>query len=147
MQVQKLLAFFSKNISVYAVFNDQSFNDTLTNDILSFEQLGPDILMLTEKADLCLLSWYLDFVKFPKWIDYFQSRLVQMCQNLRKSVLWHKYLAEMWITLCISAVWSEALLGIWWIAEGPGFVQMNSKDSSPNAWLHRLIWSFTGYML
>ena len=28
------------NISVYAIFNDQSFNDTLTNDIVSFEQLG-----------------------------------------------------------------------------------------------------------
>ena len=40
--MQKLLAFFSKNISVYAIFNDQSFNDTLTNDIVSFEQLGPD---------------------------------------------------------------------------------------------------------
>ena len=34
--------FFSKNISVYAIFNDQSFNDMLTNDIVSFEQLGPD---------------------------------------------------------------------------------------------------------
>ena len=33
--------FFSKNISVYAIFNDQSFNDTLTNDIVSFEQHGP----------------------------------------------------------------------------------------------------------
>ena len=33
--------FFSKNISIYAMFNDQSFNDTLTNDIVSFEQLGP----------------------------------------------------------------------------------------------------------
>ena len=32
---------FSKNIGVYAIFNDQSFNDTLTNDIVSFEQLGP----------------------------------------------------------------------------------------------------------
>ena len=30
---------FSKNIS--AIFNDQSFNDTLTNSIVSFEQLGP----------------------------------------------------------------------------------------------------------
>ena len=28
-------------ISVYAIFNDQSFNDTLTNNIVSFEQLGP----------------------------------------------------------------------------------------------------------
>ena len=33
--------FFSKNISICAIFNDQSFNDMLTNDIVSFEQLGP----------------------------------------------------------------------------------------------------------
>ena len=33
---------FSKNISVYAKFNDQSFNDTLTNDVVSFEQMGRD---------------------------------------------------------------------------------------------------------
>ena len=31
-----------KNISVYAIFNDYSFNDMLTNDIVSFEQLGPE---------------------------------------------------------------------------------------------------------
>ena len=29
--------FFSKNIRVYAMFNDQSFNSMLTNDIISFE--------------------------------------------------------------------------------------------------------------
>ena len=34
--------FFSKNIRIYAIFNDQSFNDMLTNNIVSFEQLGPD---------------------------------------------------------------------------------------------------------
>ena len=33
--------FFCKNVSVYAIFNDQSFNNTFTNDIVSFEQLGP----------------------------------------------------------------------------------------------------------
>ena len=41
--MQKLLTFFSANILAYtgyAIFNDQSFNDTLTNDIVSFEQLG-----------------------------------------------------------------------------------------------------------
>ena len=27
-----------------AIFSDQSFNDTLTNDIVSFEQLGPEKL-------------------------------------------------------------------------------------------------------
>ena len=42
--MQKLLTFFfSKNISIYAtcIFNDQSFNDMLTNDIVNFEQFGP----------------------------------------------------------------------------------------------------------
>ena len=40
--MQKLLTFFfSKNITVYAIFNDQSVNDTLTNDIVSFEPLDP----------------------------------------------------------------------------------------------------------
>ena len=39
--MQKYSHFFSKNISICAIFNDQSFNDTLTNDIVSFEQLGP----------------------------------------------------------------------------------------------------------
>ena len=38
--------FFSKNISVCAIFNDQSFNDTLINDIVSFDQLGSDHLIL-----------------------------------------------------------------------------------------------------
>ena len=38
--MQKLLTFFSKTMS--AIFNDQSFNDTLTNHIVSFEQLDPD---------------------------------------------------------------------------------------------------------
>ena len=31
---------FSAKISVYAIFNDQSFNDMLTNHILSFEKLA-----------------------------------------------------------------------------------------------------------
>ena len=35
--------FFSKNISVYAIFNDKSFNVTLTNNIVSFELLGPEV--------------------------------------------------------------------------------------------------------
>ena len=33
--------FFSKNISIFAIFNDQIFNDTLSNNIISFEQLSP----------------------------------------------------------------------------------------------------------
>ena len=51
--------FFSKNISVYAIFNDQSFNDMLTNDIISFEQLGPAL------KGMNLLPFRVDL--FPKW--------------------------------------------------------------------------------
>ena len=47
---------FCKNISTLAIFNDQSFNETLTNDIVSFEQMGPDILLIsTQKHMLWVL--------------------------------------------------------------------------------------------
>ena len=35
--------FFSKNISVNALFIDESFNHMLTNDIICFEQLSPGV--------------------------------------------------------------------------------------------------------
>ena len=38
--------FSSKIITVYAIFNNQSFNDTLTNNIVSFEQLSPGLYWL-----------------------------------------------------------------------------------------------------
>ena len=40
--MQKLLTFFSKNISIYAIFNYQSFDDMLTNNTVCFEEQGPD---------------------------------------------------------------------------------------------------------
>ena len=43
--MQKLLTFFSaKTLAYMPIFNDQSFNNMLTNDIVSFEQLGPGFL-------------------------------------------------------------------------------------------------------
>ena len=48
--------FFSKNISVYAIFNGQSFNDTLTNNIVSFEQLGPDFFSLVSTLKALLIK-------------------------------------------------------------------------------------------
>ena len=38
-----------QNISTFAIFNDQSFKDTLTNDIVTFEQLHPDIISTISK--------------------------------------------------------------------------------------------------
>ena len=43
---------FIINIRVYAVLNDQTFNDKLTDDIVSFEQLGPGVLVVN-KACIC----------------------------------------------------------------------------------------------
>ena len=45
--------FFCKNISVYAIFKDQSFNDTLTNNIVSFEQLGSG--KFSKELMLCMM--------------------------------------------------------------------------------------------
>ena len=39
----KATHFFSKNISIYAIFNNERFNIALTNNTISFEQLGPDL--------------------------------------------------------------------------------------------------------
>ena len=39
--------FLLKKISIYAIFNDTRFNNTLTNGIVSFEQLGPSLEKLS----------------------------------------------------------------------------------------------------
>ena len=59
--MQKLLKFFSKIISVCAIFNDQSFSNTLSNDIVSFEQLSPGLCkhqaLGTYRSRLHFLAW------------------------------------------------------------------------------------------
>ena len=42
--LQKLLTFFQQKISEYLRIIDVNFNESLTNDIVSFEQLGPELL-------------------------------------------------------------------------------------------------------
>ena len=44
--LQKLLTFFQQKISAYLRIN-VNFNESLTNDVISFEQLGPDPQKLT----------------------------------------------------------------------------------------------------
>ena len=41
--LQKLLTFFSKIVQHICVLLDVNFNESLTNDIVSFEQLGPGV--------------------------------------------------------------------------------------------------------
>ena len=42
--MQKLLTFFQQKYQrINAIFDGQSFNDTLNNNIVSFEQMGPGL--------------------------------------------------------------------------------------------------------
>ena len=60
------------SISVYAIFNDQSFNETITNDIVSFEQLGPE-----NKADN-LTKWCYNIIFHTKLICTLLGQIKQM---------------------------------------------------------------------
>ena len=49
--LQKLLTFFSKKFQHICVSLDLNFNKSLTNNIVSFEQLGPDFCLLFSFVD------------------------------------------------------------------------------------------------
>ena len=94
--------FFSKNISVYGIFNDQSLNDTLTYDIFSFEQLGPDLKaskanVYTFKGDKCDLKVYASFLDgiYPPLRNHAYSNVLKILQpkkenfQIKKSDIFH----------------------------------------------------------
>ena len=66
--------FFSKNISIYGIFNDQSFNDMLTKDIVGFEQLGPGV-QLTFSASVTSYKIYVSVFKDAE-ADYMSQNLL-----------------------------------------------------------------------
>ena len=45
--LQKLLTFFQQKITAYLRITRLKFNESLSNDIVSFEQLGPDVYFNT----------------------------------------------------------------------------------------------------
>ena len=60
--LQKLLTFFSKKIQHIRVSLDVNFNESLTNDVVSFEQLGPEFefiyLIITRKGPAHARVWH-----------------------------------------------------------------------------------------
>ena len=75
--------FFCKNISVYAILNDQSFNDTLTNGIVSFEQLDPkQYLKTNNKEEIHYLNLYFIFFFF---FFFFLLSIVSLVIESKKS--------------------------------------------------------------
>ena len=61
--------------SVYAIFDDQNFHDMLTNNIVSFEQLGPDIFLISPWKNVL---WYsLDVLHRDASYTYPQHAFIQ----------------------------------------------------------------------
>ena len=59
MQFAKATHIFSAKILayiIYAIFDDQSFNDTLIKDIVNLKQLGPDIESMHSKTPVTQTS-------------------------------------------------------------------------------------------
>ena len=52
--------------------------------------------------------------------------------------------AKIQIRLRIRAVWSESLLGAFWIAKDAKFLHAGNEDSDQTARMRRLIWVFVG---
>ena len=68
--------FFSKNITIYAIFNDQSFNDMLTNDNLSIEQLGPEVKFLQHFDPFTWFNtWFFFSCCTPCWYRQKEKKL------------------------------------------------------------------------
>ena len=77
--MQKLLIFFlSRNISICSIFNDQSLNITLTNDIVSFEQVGPENVLPNTNEGEDSNSSHNNRKLSGEWI-YFQGRQPSKC--------------------------------------------------------------------
>ena len=55
--LQKLLTFFQQTISAYSNIN-VNFNVSLTNDIVSFEQLGPEVPFKEKKNYPSIITKY-----------------------------------------------------------------------------------------
>ena len=116
--------FFSKNISVYAIFDYQNFNDKLTNDIFSFEQPGPGVFIHQK-------GWFF-FSHSIKWKSIFWVFGVNFaCRNadfpsvdlVRKHLSSHSSPANVVVT---STIWvSEHKLYIYKWAESSKKVPSN----------------------
>ena len=91
-----IATFFSKNVRVNAILNDESYNDTLSYDIVSFEQLGPGELFanIYEKDVVgCLsMSGYINFVLmaclFFYFINYEPIYETEYMQTLQSFTVW-----------------------------------------------------------
>ena len=64
--------FFSKKFQYICVSLDVNFNESLTNDIVSFEQLGP-VQSMRVQSDLGLYNLLIELVATVKYLDILRS--------------------------------------------------------------------------
>ena len=50
--------FSAKNFSIFAYHSDVNFNKSLTNGIISFEQLGPGLETICLKCQILAVYWF-----------------------------------------------------------------------------------------
>ena len=98
----------------YAIFSDQSFNDALTYDIVSFEQLGPDhykaaYLNLSAQSAVFRLTVPRRFLCCSCFFFFFFVR-----QWFHNSRLFCHYLSSFHLVVCQEAVLRD--FGISWIS-------------------------------
>ena len=86
--LQKLLTFFQQRFQHICVSLDVNFNESWTNDVVSFEQLGPDMCASVQSYQSLLST---------RWILY--PLLSEMCT------------VKILIRLRVCAGWSESWLG------------------------------------
>ena len=93
--MQKLLTFFSAKILAYnyAIFNDQNFNDTLTN-VVNFEQMCPDDFNCKCDGTQSAPEWFLPLKCFLLMLSmlgkHFSRQHFEICLLfLPDNRLWH----------------------------------------------------------
>ena len=89
--------FFSKKFQHICVSLDVNFNESLTNDIVSFEQLGPDCVDAGDDP--------ISFFAYDK-----QSIILRSAGSIGAVICWNMPLGVTRIGLCICAFWSGTSL-------------------------------------
>ena len=119
--------FSSKNNSIYmyAIFNDQSFNDTLTNDIVSFKQLGPGQRSEYIPLDMCTQGWLQPVhpLSAEETLHPWPSKIHPMKILIRLHKYWiftgHTYRKVCFLTLRIKWCTMHENVYYLWMMEGP----------------------------
>ena len=124
-----LLTFFQQKFQHICVSLDVNFNESLTNDIVSFEQLGPDVCPTKTQNNLHILRvWSESSLSAWRFLHSWLSKMRPVMILIRL----YEY-----------TVWSESwLLSTWRNFAFLALLNASSEDSNQTIWMHSLILIF-----